>query len=85
MKHLVGHPNVVALVGAYEDKSNVNIIMEVCFLAICLGCAMEVGVSIVICAWRSVKSVCCGDVCETVSCMAWRTWRDGAHGVTCMA
>ncbi|WIA08867.1 hypothetical protein OEZ85_008288 [Tetradesmus obliquus] len=30
MHHLAGHPNVVTLRGAYEDKHHVHIVMEVC-------------------------------------------------------
>lgn len=30
MLHLAGHPNVVGLRGAYEDKQNVHLIMELC-------------------------------------------------------
>lgn len=30
MHHLAGHPNVVQLKGAYEDKHHVHIVMEVC-------------------------------------------------------
>eukprot|EP00976_Prorocentrum_cordatum_P097598 1191054-Prorocentrum_minimum.AAC.7 len=30
MYHLAGHPNVVKLLGAYEDKHNVQLVMELC-------------------------------------------------------
>ena len=30
MHHLAGHPNVVKLRGAYEDKQHVHLIMELC-------------------------------------------------------
>ena len=30
MHHLEGHPNVVALRGAYEDKHHVHLLMELC-------------------------------------------------------
>jgi calcium-dependent protein kinase len=30
MHHLEGHPNVVSLRGAYEDKHHVHLIMELC-------------------------------------------------------
>lgn len=30
MLHLTGHPNVVMLRGAFEDKQNVHLVMELC-------------------------------------------------------
>ena len=30
MLHLAGHPNVVQLTGAYEDKQNIHLVMELC-------------------------------------------------------
>lgn len=30
MHHLNGHPNIVTLVGAYEDKHDVHLVMELC-------------------------------------------------------
>ena len=30
MHHLEGHPNIVKLVGAYEDKQSVHLVMELC-------------------------------------------------------
>lgn len=36
MKHLAGHPHVVTLYGAYEDKHYIHLVLEVCSGGACM-------------------------------------------------